>query len=1628
MRKVLGVSLPELMVSIAVVSVVGAGMYVGFQQIDSAQKIAERTLSNENQQGLLLDLIQDETALAGQGVNDGNAVCLVAPSGSNNIASDCQGDLIYTAGQSHGVAVCRKVGERYQTTLFYASGPGGAVGPDGQTLESTDLRCGTSSTQFYQGYSRVETGESCALPANAISSLTNEEHLRSTNLCQLEFNRRVGGVAVALQTSGRLTGEAQGNEFVFNSRGATQEVLVAETSETLVQLDDPYLISFEQGRFFAATGTNTTAYLKLNRIALTPLSVSYIVRDADGNVLRTGQVTFAVGESQANIPGLAPGETVEIVSGDQVLADGYVEFDVETLPTENAADPTLSYVLYDRSLTYEQGYVTFRIVSDRAAPSNLTVYMTAENVSDDSVVLDNNANASAPAAIKWPGNTTIQPETSADIRQGHYEFTFASGATFVEMQFKPHTTAQAKSLGDQSFQLGFIEPSQLPGYSANADQFKYKVRESSGDLLSVLETGQIPEIYFLKANSLVKEPVSGENRSLSVTLIADPPPSAQLEVSFGVGESGITCGDVATNDFTVNAITAASANCTAAVFNAGQERATLELQLNPQAGLRQANNDEIVLTLDDPAATEGYDGYTIDAARHTHTAIIEEEQVPELSLASTTRQSTFAGQSRSHNADTNSISEFLGAATTPYIRIKDGRDEILVFEEAGADAAWASGTLPISLNEVGVAGTVYISVASASGLGSDEGHLTYGTDFALGADSNNDGVPDDSGAAANTKAIPFDRTVSDTASVNFWVYNDYTEESHEKIRLQIDRAVGEGRTRPPSSSAMGYSLDIAVIDNDQCGIGDGMTVGDSRTDHFHTVGLDDMTNANVTAATVRISSGYDSSTDRLLIDGITPTTAVNVTTYSGGSVTYNSTTYSGITAKFFTNQGVLEITRSTALPAPAMVKFFNESVFFQSTASGNSTRSATFTLGDAQAWDSHEDGTTHYYRFVPGSLIHFDSANTAAASDANRYFGVKGYLATVTSRAENTFLGEKFNVNGGPPAGWLGGWDNGTEGTWEWMNGPEKGRRFLSANTLCGSNYNVIRGEGNGPGTLSPITRDPYDQTVAMNGSDHQVGSWRNGANPDLQNMRYDEYSETIDSNTGRVTHPSNPYRYANFANCEPNDAGGDEDKLQMTGNSVGGRLWNDLPNNLNTITGDLAASDSPFSVSGYYQEFGGPLKSEWGFYNRKFSQTNNFTTGACSVTKSSASLGLTQDSCEAWSDLTIGTGTAASSGFDFFGPSSSVSGQNISSARVSISSGYVSGTDELVIDGVTANTATTGQKKYLNFSVEYNGTTYNNIDAIFFINQGVMEITRYTTASGSTKANMPANAMVKLFNEKVEFVHDPSGSGLVSSTERQVTYTLGEAQAWFSHEDGGARYYRYIGTNMAWDDARDAAASSSNEYFGVQGYLATLTSHAENNFLAVKFNDNGGPPSGWLGASDSDSEGTWEWVTGPENGRRFWQGNAASGQYITGSGNGAGTAQTTTKGCAEQTQAWNNSTHASGDLYRLTYGYTEMLNANGVPSNNRRFANWSCYNQWTGYEPNDSGGEDRLQMTGSAAGGGMWNDLGNTRASGEGKYDVKGYYVEYGGPSSYSENFSDRRLGATFRINPQECALVRVD
>ncbi len=86
----------------------------------------------------------------------------------------------------------------------------------------------------------------------------------------------------------------------------------------------------------------------------------------------------------------------------------------------------------------------------------------------------------------------------------------------------------------------------------------------------------------------------------------------------------------------------------------------------------------------------------------------------------------------------------------------------------------------------------------------------------------------------------------------------------------------------------------------------------------------------------------------------------------------------------------------------------------------------------------------------------------------------------------------------------------------------------------------------------------------------------------------------------------------------------------------------------------------------------------------------------------------------------------------------------------------------------------------------------------------------------------------------------------------------------WSSSIGGNDHWYDLIGPAY-WEDAKILAESQS--YLGMQGYLATITSAAENAFVAGNFGGN----EPWIGGSDKDEEGIWRWAGGPEGSQIFW-------------------------------------------------------------------------------------------------------------------------------------------------------------
>jgi hypothetical protein len=150
--------------------------------------------------------------------------------------------------------------------------------------------------------------------------------------------------------------------------------------------------------------------------------------------------------------------------------------------------------------------------------------------------------------------------------------------------------------------------------------------------------------------------------------------------------------------------------------------------------------------------------------------------------------------------------------------------------------------------------------------------------------------------------------------------------------------------------------------------------------------------------------------------------------------------------------------------------------------------------------------------------------------------------------------------------------------------------------------------------------------------------------------------------------------------------------------------------------------------------------------------------------------------------------------------------------------------------------------------------------------------------------------------------------------------------------------FYEYVSGTTTWTNSKTSASNRS--YFGRVGYLATMSSEAENNFVwRIMAND------AWFGACDELSEvnaskgttafasqsaveGRWHWVTGPEKGTNFSIGNTPSITLVSGQ-----------------------------------------------------------YHKWASGEPNNSGGEHYGQFYSSN--NGQWNDLPNTT--------LPGYICEYG-------------------------------
>ncbi|WP_297093560.1 PKD domain-containing protein [uncultured Draconibacterium sp.] len=175
--------------------------------------------------------------------------------------------------------------------------------------------------------------------------------------------------------------------------------------------------------------------------------------------------------------------------------------------------------------------------------------------------------------------------------------------------------------------------------------------------------------------------------------------------------------------------------------------------------------------------------------------------------------------------------------------------------------------------------------------------------------------------------------------------------------------------------------------------------------------------------------------------------------------------------------------------------------------------------------------------------------------------------------------------------------------------------------------------------------------------------------------------------------------------------------------------------------------------------------------------------------------------------------------------------------------------------------------------------------------------------------------------------------------------------------------FYQYIASRgIRWTAAKTAAENMT--YYGLKGYLATITSNVENDFIWSKIDG-----VGWIGGSDASKEGDWYWRTGPEAGTLFWRG--------------------TSNGTAFGFAYWNN----------------------GEPNNVQK--SWGVDEDYA-HMVVDPGGRAK-----------SWNDLPDEgdRDQPEGYYYPQGYVVEFGG----MENL-ELQLSATAYIEVRESKRPELD
>jgi hypothetical protein len=550
------------------------------------------------------------------------------------------------------------------------------------------------------------------------------------------------------------------------------------------------------------------------------------------------------------------------------------------------------------------------------------------------------------------------------------------------------------------------------------------------------------------------------------------------------------------------------------------------------------------------------------------------------------------------------------------------------------------------------------------------------------------------------------------------------------------------------------------------------------------------------------------------------------------------------------------------------------------------TRTVSFTVTTENITTDtfYNIGTEHYYQYIPDTISSWTAAYNTAKNMT--YMGRTGYLATVTSLEEDTYL----NSLSGGKTGWLGGTilqhqelaADGQHYTgfntssivntgWYWACGPEIGTIFFSAYTL---------------------------------------------------------YPNANSSNAATVDAANTAYYY-NWArgniSYEPNNNNGDEHCLTTLTVTDGGNInygkhattfsWNDKAYN--------TAGTGTWDAKGYFVEYGNRLTGDDGDGGAAFASDSGelaLLSGDATLKTSStikgaaASLGTPSSALgsETAGSVTLTPEQAADTGnmgnfITLFDPNDANAcikavkyAKGASAANFAGDAAYaneaIHNGDFFIVkvtaqDGATVNyyriivtipaTVALADAVWTSVSSYTCGITMSSSSEMVTISVDGGYFTVPSLGSGAlvflggTYGTTYYDAYVsasQAFNSAVFSFEDASAAeallgsivySLGGVTQQQITATVSTAAPQTGDIYFEGHFYRYVVGSIDWVSAALAAGGTTDPYFGGRGYLATATSQAENSIL-LKLVDTGATGDdhwndAWMGGLWQRNTGTVE-------------------------------------------------------------------------------------------------------------------------------------------------------------------------